>query len=79
MPVNRVRVWDSVLKRQIERTAEGLEAAKAFLFFFFFFYYYYYPCEHWVHLRTNPIESTFATVRHRTKVTNGPGRGRRAW
>src|SRR5207342_1348171 len=27
-----------------------------------------YPAEHWVHLRTtNPIESTFATVRHRTK------------
>jgi hypothetical protein len=26
------------------------------------------------HLRTtNPIESTFATVRHRTKVTKGPG------
>jgi hypothetical protein len=22
---------------------------------------------------TNPIESTFATVRHRTKVTKGPG------
>ena len=33
-----------------------------------------YPCDHWVHLRTtNPIESTFATVRHRTKVTKGPG------
>jgi putative transposase len=33
-----------------------------------------YPCEHWVHLRTtNPIESTFATVRHRTKITRGPG------
>src|SRR5262249_2129022 len=32
------------------------------------------PAEHWVHLRTtNPIESTFATVRHRTKVTKGPG------
>ena len=32
------------------------------------------PCEHWVHLRTtNPIESTFATVRHRTKITKGPG------
>jgi transposase-like protein len=30
--------------------------------------FYDYPCEHWVHLRTaNPIESTFATVRHRTK------------
>jgi len=33
-----------------------------------------YPAEHWVHLRTtNPIESTFATVRHRTKLTKGPG------
>jgi transposase-like protein len=32
------------------------------------------PAEHWVHLRTtNPIESTFATVRHRSKVTKGPG------
>ncbi len=30
--------------------------------------------EHWVHLRTtNPIESTFAAVRHRTKITRGPG------
>ena len=36
--------------------------------------FYNYPAEHWVHLRTtNPIESTFATVRHRTKVTKGPG------
>ncbi len=36
--------------------------------------FYDYPCEHWVHLRTtNPIESTFATVRHRTKITKGPG------
>jgi len=35
---------------------------------------YDYPAEHWVHLRTtNPIESTFATVRHRTKITRGPG------
>jgi transposase-like protein len=32
------------------------------------------PAEHWVHLKTtNPIESTFATVRLRTKVTKGPG------
>ncbi|WP_406278754.1 transposase [Streptomyces sp. NBC_00191] len=30
--------------------------------------------EHWIHLRTtNPIESTFATVRLRTKVTKGAG------
>jgi len=36
--------------------------------------FYKYPAEHWVHLRTtNPIESTFATVRLRTKVTTGPG------
>ncbi|MEU6786519.1 IS256 family transposase [Nonomuraea angiospora] len=36
--------------------------------------FYDYPAEHWRHLRTtNPIESTFATVRHRTKVTKGPG------
>ena len=36
--------------------------------------FYNYPADHWVHLRTtNPIESTFATVRHRTKVTKGPG------
>jgi transposase-like protein len=33
-----------------------------------------YPAQHWIHLRTtNPIESTFSTVRHRTKVTKGPG------
>jgi putative transposase len=33
-----------------------------------------YPAEHWIHLRTtNPIESTFATVRLRTKVTKGAG------
>jgi transposase-like protein len=36
--------------------------------------FYDYPAEHWVHLRTtNPFESPFATVRHRTKVTRGPG------
>ena len=36
--------------------------------------FYDYPAEHWVHLRTtSPIESSFATVRHRTKVTKGPG------
>jgi putative transposase len=35
---------------------------------------YRYPAEHWVHLRTtNPIESTFATVRLRQRVTKGPG------
>ena len=33
-----------------------------------------FPAEHWIHLRTtNPVESTFATVRLRTKVTRGAG------
>ncbi|HZB29365.1 MAG TPA: IS256 family transposase [Streptosporangiaceae bacterium] len=36
--------------------------------------FYDFPAEHWVHLRTtNPIESTFATVRLRQRVTKGPG------
>ncbi len=36
--------------------------------------YYDFPEEHWAHLRTtNPIESTFSTVRLRTKVTRGSG------
>lgn len=35
--------------------------------------FYDFPAEHWVHLRTtNPIESTFATVRHRTIVKRHP-------
>ena len=36
--------------------------------------FYDYPAKHWIHLRTtNPIESTFATVRLRQRVTKGPG------
>lgn len=36
--------------------------------------FYDFPAEHWKHLRsTNAIESTFATVRLRTKVTKGAG------
>ncbi|OLZ46111.1 hypothetical protein BS329_31070 [Amycolatopsis coloradensis] len=35
---------------------------------------YDHPAEHRDHLRTtDPIESIFATVRHRTEVTKGPG------
>ena len=34
--------------------------------------FYDFPAEHWKHVRTsNPIESIFATVRHRTKRTKG--------
>jgi hypothetical protein len=36
--------------------------------------FYDSPAEHWLHLKTSSaIESTFATVRLRTKVTKGPG------
>jgi putative transposase len=38
------------------------------------FTFYDFPAEHWMHIRTtNPIESTFATVRHRTRQTKGCG------
>ena len=34
--------------------------------------FYHFPAEHWDHLRTaNPIESVFATIRHRTVRTKG--------
>lgn len=36
--------------------------------------FFHYPASHWIHLRTtNPIESSFATVKLRTKVTKGAG------
>jgi len=36
--------------------------------------FYDFPAEHWLHLKTsNPIESTFSSVRLRTRVTKGPG------
>ncbi len=51
------------------RAAECLVKDRAELLAF-----YDFPAEHWGHLRTsNPIESTFATVRLRTYRTKGPG------
>ena len=36
--------------------------------------FYDFPADHWLHIRTtNPIESTFATVRLRTRKTKGSG------
>ena len=36
--------------------------------------YFDFPAGHWLHLRTtNPIESSFATVKLRTKITKGAG------
>jgi putative transposase len=38
------------------------------------FSFYDFPASHWIHIRTtNPIESTYATVRHRTRRTKGCG------
>ncbi len=40
--------------------------------------FYDYPAEHRIRLRTtNPIESTFATVRLRQRSPRAPGRGQR--
>lgn len=51
------------------KACECLRKDEAVLFTF-----YDFPAEHWTHLRTtNPIESTFATVRHRTRQTKGCG------
>jgi putative transposase len=48
--------------------AKVVDDAEALLCFFDF------PAEHWLHLKTsNPIESTFSTVRLRTRVIKGPG------
>jgi transposase-like protein len=48
--------------------AKVTDEAETLLCFFDF------PAEHWLHLRTtNPIESSFAPVRARTRVTKGPG------
>jgi len=51
------------------KAVECLKKDKEVLFTF-----YDFPAEHWQHIRsTNPIESTFGTVRHRTRSTKGCG------
>ena len=51
--------------KAVAKIVEDLEALLVF---------YDLPAEHWVHLKTtNPIESTFSTVRLRTRVTKGAG------
>lgn len=51
--------------KAVKKVTSNLDALLAF---------YDFPAEHWIHLRTtNPIESTFSTVRLRTRVTRGAG------
>ena len=58
-----LQVWEP----KYPKTAECLEKDRDDLLTF-----YDFPAEHWRSLRTtNPIESTFATVRHRTKRSKG--------
>ena len=53
--------WPKAVKKITDETEELLA-------------FYDFPAEHWIHLRTtNPIESTFSTVKLRTKVTRGAG------
>jgi len=62
------KAFDRFLKdygAKYPKTVECLKKDRSALLAF-----YDFPAEHWVHIRTsNPIESTFATVRHRTTRT----------
>ncbi len=59
----------SLYQDKYPKACDCLEKDKEVLFTF-----YDFPAIHWQHLRTtNPIESTFATVRHRTRQTKGCG------
>jgi transposase-like protein len=66
------RAFDRTLKRFEPKYPQAMDCLRkdrdALLAF------YDYPAEHWVHIRTNnPIESTFATVRLRTKRSRNCG------
>jgi len=69
---NALKAYDEFLAlygAKYPRACECLSKDKDDLFTF-----YDFPAEHWIHIRTtNPIESTFATVRLRTKRTKGCG------
>jgi transposase-like protein len=69
---NALKAYDEFLAlygAKCPRACECLSKDKEDLFTF-----YDFPAEHWIHIRTtNPIESTFATVRLRTKRTKGCG------
>ena len=66
-----IRAFDAFVeayKAKYPKAGECLEKDRDELLAF-----YDFPAEHWQHLRTtNPIESTFATVRLRTDKTKGP-------
>jgi len=56
-----VETWRAKYPKAVEKIEKDRDNLLAF---------YDFPAEHWAHIRTtNPIESTFATVRHRTSRT----------
>jgi putative transposase len=58
-----IKTYDAKYPKVVECLSKDRDALLAF---------YDFPAEHWVHIRTtNPIESTFATVRLRTDKTRG--------
>ena len=58
-----VETWGVKYDKAVECLTKDREALLAF---------YDFPAEHWKHLRTtNPIQSSFATVRHRTMRSKG--------
>ena len=60
-----VATYEAKYAKAVGCLAKGREELLAF---------YDFPAQHWIHLRTtNPIESTFATVRLRTTKTKGSG------
>lgn len=59
------RVYGAKWPKAVKKITDDVDELLAF---------YDFPAEHWVHLRTtHPIESTFSTVKLRTKVTRGAG------
>ena len=61
--------FKNLYEKKFSKAVECLEKDRQVLLAF-----YDFPAEHWVHLRTtNPIESTFATVRLRQRRTKGCG------
>lgn len=69
---NALKAYDLFIKtfeHKYPKATECLSKDKEDLFRF-----YDFPAKHWVHIRTtNPIESTFATVRLRHRSTKGNG------
>jgi len=67
-----LKVFDQFLRLyevKYPKASKCLKKSKDQLFTF-----YDFPAEHWGHIRTtNPIESTFASVRHRSRQTKGCG------